>query len=32
MRTFFAVSTALRFGFWLFVLGLVAGVLLGVRV
>ena len=32
MRTFFAVSTTLRLGFWLFVLGVVLGVLLGVRV
>lgn len=32
MRTFFAVSTVIRFGFWLFLLGLAVGLILGVRV
>jgi len=32
MRTFFAVSTVLRFGFWMFLVGVAVGLVLGVRV
>lgn len=32
MRTFLAVSTTIRFGFWMFALGLAVGLILGAQV